>query len=262
MEFEIDALTDRLTQDGFVLLQRFCSAAFVERILDKSRQRSREVHQALAGQEIGIGSAAGFAEIVQRSPGRWDIPIAPPEFGFIEADLPWMPLVHRVLGDDAEYTFSGAVYSEPDTPAQYWHTDSPHLAAEHLPAHALNVMLALHEVTVDMGPTEVARGSHLLTNHLRNQSLVCKQLIYQHPTTSPETLVAGTTATAPEPCAARLPTGTCLVFDDRLLHRGLANRSSKPRYMAYFSYRRKGYVENTHFESRRSVFSPTSGSTS
>ena len=48
--------------------------------------------------------------------------------------------------------------------------------------------------------------------------------------------------------------GSCLVFDDRILHRGLANSSDQERYVAYFSYRRKAYTENTHFESRRSVF--------
>ncbi len=51
-----------------------------------------------------------------------------------------------------------------------------------------------------------------------------------------------------------MPAGSYVAFDDRLMHRGLGNRSDEKRYVAYFSYRKKGYVENTHFEAARSVF--------
>ena len=51
-----------------------------------------------------------------------------------------------------------------------------------------------------------------------------------------------------------LPIGSFVAFDDRVMHRGLANRSDRKRYLGYFSYRKKGYAENTHFESQRSVF--------
>ena len=162
-----------------------------------------------------------------------------------------------LLGEDAEHSFSGVVSSEPGSPAQYWHTDSPHEAPAHLPAHALNVLVALHDVPLSMGPTECARGSHVLTNHLSNPSLVVDELIYQHAVTSPEALVRNTEASVPECCASPMDAGSCLVFDDRMLHRGLANRSDKTRHVAYFSYRRKGYSVNTHFESQRSVYDAT-----
>jgi hypothetical protein len=98
------------------------------------------------------------------------------------------------------------------------------------------------------------RGSHFLTNHLRNPSLVLEELIYQHPGTSPERLVSGTGLPAPESVASALAAGSCLVFDDRILHRGLDNRSNSIRHVAYISYRRRGYSANTHFESQKSVF--------
>ena len=169
-------------------------------------------------------------------------------------DRPWWPLVEENLGEDAEHSFSGVVYSEPNSPSQEWHIDSPHESADHLPLHAVNVLVALHDVSLEMGPTEFARGSHRLTNHLRNASLVRDELIYQHATTSPGMLVAGTGEPLPAAAAAAMPTGTWVLFDDRIMHRGLANRSAVNRYMAYFSYRRKGYAENTHFEAQRSVF--------
>ena len=130
---------------------------------------------------------------------------------------------------------------------------SEHEAEEHLAPHALNVLVALHDISVGMGPTEFARGSHVLTNHLHKPSLKREELIYQHASTSPEWLVQDTDSPAPEAFFAGLATGSCVVFDDRLMHRGLENRSDSTRYVAYFSYRRADYSENTHFESQRSL---------
>lgn len=250
-------LTNQLTTDGVILLRRLCSEEFVTQVLDVALERVSQIRTALGGREIGIGSAAGYEEIVQRSPGRWDVPISPQQFGLAEQQLPWWPLVATVLGDDAEHSFSGVVFSEPDSPAQYWHIDSPHESTSHLPPHALNVLVALQDVPIHMGPTEFASGSHILTNHRSNPSLVRDELIYQHAHTSPHWLVQGTTDKVPESYVHALELGSCLLFDDRLLHRGLANRSDRTRHVAYFSYRRKGYAENTHFESQRSVFDET-----
>ena len=247
-------LTDQLATDGFVLLIQRCSSETLTQILEVSRQRVRDVQKALGTREIGIGSAAGYDEIVQRSPGRWDIPITPQQFGLDDCEFPWSPTVAAVLGADAEHSFSGVVFSDPGSPAQYWHTDSPHIAAEHLAPHALNVIVALHDIPMDMGPTEIARGSHFLTNHLSNPSLVPEELIYQHENTSPDLLLKGTENPVPENYVNELAAGSCIVFDDRVMHRGLGNRSDRKRHVAYFSYRKKGYSENTHFESQRSVF--------
>jgi hypothetical protein len=246
-----------IASEGFVLLPGLCSAAHVERILNVAQQRIAEVRSALGNREIGIGSAAGYAEIVQRSPGRWDLPISLQRFETSNRELPWWPLIGEVLGEDAEHSFSGVVFSEPGSPAQCWHIDSPHIYPEHNAAHALNVLVALHDIPIEMGPTEIARGSHVLTNHLGNPSLVHDELVYQHEDTSPANLIEGTQNKIPESWSEPLTAGSCLVFDDRILHRGLANQSEQARYVAYFSYRKCGYSENTHFESQRSVFDKT-----
>ena len=251
---DVEEPADRLITDGYVYLHDIFSSGFLQKIMDVSHRRIREVWAALGEREIGIGSAAGYDEIVQRSPGRWDLPISPERFGTTSRQMPWWPLVAQILGDDAEHSFSGVVFSEPGSPEQFWHIDSPHQDARHLPAHALNVLVALHDIPMEMGPTEMARGSHVLTNHLANPSLVADELIYQHAGTSPGSLVEGTENEPPETSVRALTAGSCLVFDDRILHRGLANLSDQPRYVAYFSYRKKGYSENTHFEAQRSVF--------
>ena len=244
----------QLGEDGYLLVEDLCDPVFVAHLLEVSLRRCDQVMSALGTQSIGIGSAAGFDEVVQRSPGRWDIPISPNEFGVDERDLPWWPLIAAVLGDDAEHSFSGVVYSNPGSPAQHWHIDSPHISADHLPPHALNVMIALHDMPLSMGPTELAKGSHRLTNHLQNSALVSDELVYQHETTVPEQLVANTQESVPEGVSSALSAGSCLIFDDRILHRGLGNTSNSRRSMVYFSYRQKGYSENTHFEAQRSVY--------
>lgn len=256
---DIPRAMEQLRADGFTYLPDLCEPAFLRQLSEVSHRRIDEVQAALGDREIGIGSKAGFDEIVQRSPGRWDLPITPQQFGTGVRELPWWPLIAAVLGDDAEFFFSGVVYSEPGTPAQYWHTDSPHTTADHRPAHTLNILVALHDIPLEMGPTEVARGSHVLTNHLRNTALVEDELIYQHETTSPRMLVEGTARKEPEGCTRPMTAGSCLMFDDRILHRGLANRTDEPRYVAYFTYHKKGYDENTHFEARRSVFDTDAG---
>lgn len=256
-EFEdgqISALLGELRRDGYVFLSQFCEGDLLSRLRRVGLQQYSARREALGEQPIGIGSAEGYVEIVQRSPGRWDVPIALDAFGLKNEDLSWWPLVAAVLGDDAESSFCGVVSSEPGSPAQFWHADSPHETADHRDAHALNVMVALHELPLAMGPTECARGSHVLTNHLFNRSLVASELIYQHALTTPESLVAGTDHEPPERFSREMRAGSCLVFDDRLLHRGLANQSEQMRHLCYFAYRRKGYTANTHFESQRSLF--------
>ncbi|MDZ7645458.1 MAG: phytanoyl-CoA dioxygenase family protein [Woeseiaceae bacterium] len=247
-------MRSRLATDGFVCLPGLCSNEFLQHMLDVSHRRIHEVTAALGNREIGIGSAVGYDEIVQRSPGRWDIPITPEQFGLRVTELPWWPLVADALGEDAEHSFSGIVSSEPGCPAQHWHIDSPHIDADHRRPHAVNAMIALHDIPMEMGPTEIAVGSHILSNHLRNPDLVEDELVYQHAGTSPGTLVEGTGEAAPACWAETLPAGSCLLFDDRILHRGLANDSDRTRYIGYFSYREKAYTENTHFEAQRSVF--------
>ena len=55
----------QLADDGFALLVGMCEPGLLKRLLEVSTERSRTVTQALGTQTIGIGSAAGFHEIVQ-----------------------------------------------------------------------------------------------------------------------------------------------------------------------------------------------------
>ena len=255
---------ERFLADGTLRVPALVPPALLADIDTLMRSRAARVMQALGDRPIGIGSRAGFHELVQRSPGRFDVPLSESDLqplfgpqGSLSADLPWMEMVHAVLGVDARPALCGVVFSRPGSPAQQWHIDSPHEGPEFRPAHALNVMLALADIPLEAGPTQLVPGSQRLTNHHARTWIDHDDLVYQ---TSREITPAdilgdpGYEAPLPEPMAA----GEVLFFDDRLLHRGLGNSSTAERWIAYFAYLRPRpgleAVADTHFEATRSIF--------
>jgi hypothetical protein len=249
-----ESILQQLETDGFSYLDNFCEPALTTQLLSVSREITADIKRTLGKRQIGVGSRAGYREIVQRSPGRWDVPITPEQFSVDHTRMPWWPLITAVLGENAEHAFSGVVTSEPGSDEQFWHIDSPHETVEHASAHAINLFVALTDIPMLMGPTEFACGSHRLTNHLFNPALAVDQLLYQHTNTSPAMLKTAPEQATPVRHSSAVSAGSCLIFDDRIMHRGLANQTSKTRHLAYFSYKRQGYLPYTHFESTRSLF--------
>ena len=255
--------------DGVALARGLVNAALLRTINDVMRARATRVMAALGTRPIGIGSRNGYYELVQRSPGRFDVPMSEADLmpiwgaqGSTAPEVPWLELVRAVLGPDARPSFCGIVFSRPGSPAQHWHIDSPHEATEDRPAHAVNVLLALADIPLAAGPTEVAPGTHLKTNHLARPWLDRDALLYQSETEVTPAVLGRTgqhedTAVAQATVQA-MSAGDCLIFDDRILHRGLANASEQERWVAYFSYLRPrpgmDEVADTHFEASRSLF--------
>ncbi len=250
--------------DGALRVPGLVPPALLAAINALMRERAARVMQALGDKPIGIGSREGYHELVQRSPGRFDVPFSEQDLvplfgpdGSLSAALPWMEMVHGVLGPDARPAFCGVVFSRPGSPAQQWHIDSPHEGPEFRPAHALNVMLALADIPLAAGPTQLAAGTHRLTNHHARPELDHDDLVYQTAAELTPADIMGDPsreAPLPEPMAA----GDVLFFDDRLLHRGLGNTSTSERWIAYFAYLRPRpgleAVADTHFEATRSLF--------
>ncbi len=259
---------EQFALDGVALVRGLVPGPLLGAINELMRARATRVMEALGNRPIGIGSRNGYHELVQRSPGRFDVPLREQDLapiwgsrGSAAPEVPWLDLVRATLGPDATPSFCGVVFSRPGSPAQQWHIDSPHEAAEARPAHAVNVLLALADIPLAAGPTEVARGTHLLTNHLQRPWLDRDSLLYQLETeVTPAALRQpgqGEDATTPSVVQA-MAAGDCLIFDDRILHRGLANTSKQERWVAYFSYLRPrpglDEIADTHFEASRSLF--------
>ena len=259
---------EQFATEGVALVRELVPRPLLDVINTVMRARAIHVMATLGSRPIGIGSRNGYHELVQRSPGRFDVPMREQDLapiwgaqGAAAPEVPWLELVRSVLGPDAQPSFCGVVFSRPGSPAQQWHIDSPHEAAEARPAHAVNVLLALADIPLAAGPTEVARGTHRLTNHLQRPWLDRDSLLYQLET---EITPAMLRQTGPDVDALddsvvqAMAAGDCLVFDDRVLHRGLANNSGHERWVAYFSYLRPrpglDDIADTHFEASRSLF--------
>ena len=260
---------EQFAAEGVALVRGLVPESLLGSINGVMRAQAARVMAALGNRPIGIGSRNGYHELVQRSPGRFDVPMHEQDLvpiwgaqGSMAADVPWLGLVRAVLGPEARPSFCGVVFSRPGSPAQQWHIDSPHEAAEPRAAHAVNVLVALADIPLAAGPTEVARGTHLLTNHLQRPWLDRDSLLYQSETekVTPATLrqPGQAEAAATQPVAQAMAAGDCLIFDDRILHRGLANGSQQERWVAYFSYLRPRpgleQIADTHFEASRSLF--------
>jgi hypothetical protein len=259
----------QFSTEGFLLARGLVPAPLLRTINQVMRAHSARVMGALGARPIGIGSRHGYYELVQRSPGRFDVPLGEKDLapiwgaqGSLAPEVPWLALVRAALGPDAQPSFCGVVFSRPGSPAQQWHIDSPHEAREHRPAHAVNVLLALADIPLEAGPTEVAPGTHLRTNHLQRPWLDRDNLLYQSgieitPAALEDPKLARRDA-APVTWMQAMSAGDCLMFDDRILHRGLANSSAHERWVAYFSYLRPrpglGAIADTHFEASRSLF--------
>jgi hypothetical protein len=259
---------EHFAAEGVARVSGLVPGQLLDMINSVMRARATRVMAALGSRPIGIGSRNGYHELVQRSPGRFDVPMREPDLrpiwgvqGSTAPEVPWMGLVRAVLGPDARPSFCGVVFSRPGSPAQQWHIDSPHEAAEDRPAHAVNVLLALADIPLAAGPTEVARGTHRLTNHLQRPWLDRDSLLYQTETEVTPAILRrdGQDADALEqPAVQPMAAGDFLMFDDRILHRGLANDSAQERWVAYFSYLRPrpglDEIADTHFEASRSLF--------
>lgn len=175
--------------------------------------------------------ADGFDVFRERGMGRYDMTIKEfdlPEFSFLY-DLEkaaWMPVVKKILGEDAVLVHKGAFLSMPDSSTQVYHQDGVHLNKRYQrPCHAINVFIPLVNLTLKNGPTEFCIGSHYLGHeHFR------KDMVH-----------------TPTPSA-----GCPLIFDYRLGHRGLGNSSSEPRPIVYLTYTRasKEFRDSVNFSSK------------
>ena len=75
----------------------------------------------------------------------------------------WMPIVHKILGEDALLVHKGCFLSLPGSETQVYHQDGVHLNKKtHKPCYAINVFIPLVDYDMTNGPTEFCLGTHYL----------------------------------------------------------------------------------------------------
>jgi ectoine hydroxylase-related dioxygenase (phytanoyl-CoA dioxygenase family) len=207
----IQALTQAVLQDGFCILRNHFSPdtlkawhqAFIPLLEDHIAREGDLKNRGAARYYVTLPFMAPFAEPT------------------IYEDDTILAIVERLVGQDAVMCQLAT-----DTPLlgsdyQAVHRDAPPLfpeIAQETPPFQLAINFPLVDVTLENGPFEVARGTHILT---KEEGL--------------QRLESGAAQLEP----VTLNVGDVMIRDVRGLHRGTPNRTNMPRPMAVIGYSRR-----------------------
>ena len=254
-------LVEELYRDGVTVLANCITSAQVEaaeEVVERGYRHYMHTVKTLDLQERL--NDVGFYEIKIRNAGRYDLQLpelSSPDFSYLTSKAPWLPLVHAALGADAVCAHFGCMLSFPGSAMQPWHADGPHIrgsgeeselapiaapadgdagegAADEgsatdagraapfvAPVHALNVFVPLVDLTADKGPTEFVPGTQF----------------------DFDLKVASKVIT--------VDAGSAILFDYRVKHRGLGNRSNVDRPLLYITYARPFWLDIHNFDRKR-----------
>jgi cysteine desulfurase family protein (TIGR01976 family) len=190
--------------------------------------------------DMEIGMDGGYAEIVQRAKGRYDMTYGMDELAHIHtAKKLWEPIIKEILVDDYHQLFTGLLMTEPGASEQLWHADGSHLFPDsqiYNPAHCVNVFVPLCDITTTNGPTEFCLGTQRATNSVDQDGIVWQDEGHKD-----------AIGFSDEPTLLTYERGTALIFDYRVLHRGLNHAGLERRPMLYFTYARTWFSDNLNF---------------
>lgn len=250
---EWEPIATSFAENGVVLLKGATNEP--EARLEKAASAAAFVQHRLAAlRAVADDAGAGAedhrlktAELVRRSPGRYDLVVETDDLNdgrgapilALREGAPWLPFVRRVLGADARLIHAGCVCSLPGSAVQGVHRDGKHLfssgelGSSALPTHCLTVFLPLVPLTAAIGPTQFWPSTHVTFGD------------------APQAMAASVTFVASESCgvegeAVAVP-GDAIIFDYRILHRGLANVSDEARPLAYFTFAKPWFRDATNY---------------
>src|SRR4051794_16704088 len=208
---QLDSYFQQVITDGFCVLRNFFSRDKLQRWSNAFRPLLQK-HIETQGDMQNRGSGRYYVTL------PFAEPFADAEF-FDNDDL--LAIVHRLVGSDAIF-----VQLATDTPLrgsdyQKIHRDTPPLfpeTGEETPPFQLAVNFPLVDVTPENGPTEIARGTHMMPKQHGLRRMQAGEIEL-------------------EPVTMRL--GDVMVRDVRGLHRGSPNRTETPRPMVVIGYSRR-----------------------
>ena len=238
---------------GLLLVEDFVKGDFLE----KCQQQSKAALQSLIqeqleprGLQVDGHNEFDFAEVRQRPGHRIDnrykilddpnSPIATLGQQLCES-LPGFlskedGITYKVLHGGVVHSFPRELESDPIPEAQLWHRDGPSLfTTAHHDTHCFNVFIPLVDVNTKNGTTEFIPGTHD-DDCFEEMVADVIQLSQEDPTAQHKFAIR-----------ANVAAGAALVFDVRVLHRGLSNASMQERPMLYFTLARDWFVEEHMF---------------
>ena len=200
---------EAVRRDGFVVIEN----AVPHEPLDVLREKMDRDSRVLIDRKLW-GGAGGLKGHLQQGPP----PFAPFVFPEIVANTLVIQVNTALLGEGIFNSFYNGNTNCPGSVAQPLHRDGPHLWPGHEPPHpaaCVVVNISPHDVTEENGAVELWPGTHL---HPFPESEIDRETEEAQREVSPP--VSG--------CAKK---GSVLIRDVRLWHRGVPNRSDRPRHM-------------------------------
>ncbi len=222
-------LRQRMMQYGLCRMQEALTPRQVKSVRNYTMQCLHKAFDTV--RRLGLQQElidVGFQTFKTRSFNRYDLRI--PEFmtakfPFLNKKAKWIPLVNAILGDDCRVVHSGVMLSLPGSANQPYHMDGPHLnQKKHLPPHCINVFLPLVDLTPAIGPTQFVPTSHILHNFWDS---------------------------GVKPTILEAKCGQCILFDYRIRHRGIGNKTQEKRPVVYITYAKKSFRDTKNFSKSR-----------
>lgn len=276
----VSAACERFRAHGAVVLRGAVRPAIVGALGGAVMANMRACFARIEARGSSADRPFEFFEICHRSQGRYDmqlregvapVPLREPR---LTERAPWSPLLDALLGPNPAHLFSGAVVSMPGAEAQRPHVDGGQLFGVDepgtviCPPHCATVFVPVERVCASRGPTELWPGTHTQ----RREGAVSAALAAAEYACGADDLFAASDAlgliadgtiladadgglTAVPSVAPELDVGDVLVFDYRVVHRGLANGSGSPRPIVYFTHARSWFRDVVNFPADQRLFS-------
>lgn len=247
-EHDVIEAAESFRRDGMVVLQNRVDPSWLQAAAAIAKSNFDDVRSVAGhcGESLDVGVANGFAEVVQRAKGRYDILWGINGDPVLQSSTAlWEPLIQRLLGgreDMWKLQFNGLLMTLPGADEQGWHADGEHLFFERsglhqLPPHCINVFVPLVPLSKANGGTDFCLGSHTLTDRTDD-------IVWQDQAWKEKIGFEG------ETLSLHLEPGQVALFDYRVLHRGHAHRGTEPRPVLYWTYTRRWFSDNLNFPTR------------
>ena len=224
----VSTTVDALDRDGVVRINGALSQHSVRALLMHVNAALVTALQAARGDlayDVGDLLPAYFGNVLCRT-SRYDLKLElTPTVAAAVAELLQAiePTVSEHLGPDAELYELAALISDPRSPRQPVHPDTPFREGEG--AAVLTAFVALQPISERMGPTSFLPRTHSSTVHAAFNSNAA----------GPRSELLSVWPVWP----GLLGSGDVTLFDSRLLHCGGANESPTRRVLFYVSFRAK-----------------------
>lgn len=216
-----------VARDGFARVNEVLSPGAASALLAHVNAEFQAKAAEAAEVETGIPTK-NFGDVLMRD-NRYDLllDLDPPVRDALREVLGAVkPVMAGVLGEDAELFELAALISDPRSPRQPVHPDTPH--REGSGVAVLTTFVALQDVEENMGPTVIIPQTQTAEAHARFNSRddggrAKLALLRQQPNH-----------------LGVLRTGDANLIDSRVIHAGGGNDSERRRVLFYMSFRAKG----------------------